>query len=193
LRKLKDKFGRNQSQPVGRVVKLINPVLRGWVNYFAVGHSSECFSFVKDWVEKKIKRHMQRARNRQGFGWTRWSREWTPARQHGQHPSRPCSWPRWSGACDGTQRRLRRAMKLALDRDQAPGMIRVALTDAAYHAIASTLPKGAARWPMQRDRNQCFIQVEAAVVDRMRAMRRPGESYSQVILRLVELETSDLK
>src|ERR1700757_1966306 len=53
LRKLKDVFGRNQSQPVGRVVKLINPVLRGWVNYFAVGHSSECFSFVKDWGEKK--------------------------------------------------------------------------------------------------------------------------------------------
>ncbi len=40
---------------------------------------------------------------------------------------------------------------------------------------------------------QCFIQVEAAVVDRMRAMRRRGESYSQVILRLVELETGDLK
>jgi len=72
-------------------------------------------------------------------------------------------------------------------------MIRVALTDAAYDAIASTLPQGAARWPMQRDRGQCFIQVEAAVVGRMRAMRRPGESYSQVILRLVELETSDLK
>jgi hypothetical protein len=72
-------------------------------------------------------------------------------------------------------------------------MIRVALTDAAYDAIASALPKGAARWPMQRDRDQCFIQVEAAVVDRMRAMRRPGESYSQVILRLVDLETSDLK
>jgi hypothetical protein len=44
---------------------------------------------------------------------------------------------------------------------------------------------------MQRDRGQCFIQVEAAVVDHMRAMRRPGENYSQVILRLVELETSD--
>src|SRR5208282_604348 len=49
LRKLKDMFRRHQSQPVGRVVKLINPVLRGWVNYFAVGHSSECFNFVKDW------------------------------------------------------------------------------------------------------------------------------------------------
>jgi hypothetical protein len=30
-------------------------------------------------------------------------------------------------------------------------MIRVGLTDAAYDAIASTLPKGAARWPVQRD------------------------------------------
>jgi hypothetical protein len=39
---------------------------------------------------------------------------------------------------------------------------------------------------MQRDRDQCFIQ--AAVVDRMRAGRRPSESYTDVILRLVELE-----
>jgi RNA-directed DNA polymerase len=58
LRKLKDVFRRYQSQPVDRVVQLINPVLRGWVNYFAVGHSSECFSFIKDWVEKRIRRHM---------------------------------------------------------------------------------------------------------------------------------------
>ena len=78
-------------------------------------------------------------------------------------------------------------------RDQRPEIIRIALNEVAYEAIASTLPKGAARWPMQRDRGQCFIQVEAAVLDRMRAMRRPGESYSQVILRLVELETSDVK
>ena len=76
LRKLKDMFRRHQSQPVGRVVKSINPVLRGWVNYFAVGHSSECFNFVKDWVEKKVRRHMQRARNRRGFNWKRWSRQW---------------------------------------------------------------------------------------------------------------------
>jgi predicted CopG family antitoxin len=36
-----------------------------------------------------------------------------------------------------------------------------------------------------------IYQVEAVVVDRMRAMRRPGESYSEVILRLVELEKSN--
>jgi hypothetical protein len=72
-------------------------------------------------------------------------------------------------------------------------MIRVALSESAYDAIASTLPKGSARWPMQRDGDQCFIQVEAAVVDRMRAMRRPGESYSAVILRLIELGTTKAK
>jgi hypothetical protein len=59
-----------------RVIKLINPMLRGWVAYFAVGNSSECFAFVKDWVEKKIRRHMARARNRNGFGWKRWSTQW---------------------------------------------------------------------------------------------------------------------
>jgi RNA-directed DNA polymerase len=76
LRKLKEVFRRFQSQPVGRVIQLINPVLRGWVNYFAIGHSSECFGFIKDWVEKKIRRHMGRSQKRQGFGWKRWSRRW---------------------------------------------------------------------------------------------------------------------
>ena len=31
---------------------------------------------MKDWVEKKVRRHMMRARKRSGFGWKRWSREW---------------------------------------------------------------------------------------------------------------------
>jgi len=33
-----------------------------------------------------------------------------------------------------------------------------------------------------------MIWLDAAVLDRLSAMRRPGESYSDVILRLVELE-----
>ena len=76
LRKLKKIFRRYRSQPVGRVVEIINPILRGWVNYFAIGHSSRCFGRVRSWVEKKIRRHMMRAEKRQGFGWKRWSRSW---------------------------------------------------------------------------------------------------------------------
>lgn len=76
LRKLKAIFRRYQSQPVDRVIALINPILRGWVNYFAIGHSSRCFGYIQDWVEKKVRRHLMRARKRQGFGWKRWSRRW---------------------------------------------------------------------------------------------------------------------
>jgi len=76
LEKLKDIFRCFQSQPIGRVVALINPILRGWVRYFAIGDASRCFGFVKDWVEKKVRRHLRRARGLRGFGWDRWSRRW---------------------------------------------------------------------------------------------------------------------
>jgi len=76
LRRLKDIFRRFQSQPVDRVIALINPVLRGWVTCFRIGNSSRCFGFVRDWVEKKLRRHLMRARHLRGFGWTRWSRVW---------------------------------------------------------------------------------------------------------------------
>ena len=48
LRRLKEVFRRYRSQPVEQVVDLINPILRGWVNYFCVGHASRCFGQVKD-------------------------------------------------------------------------------------------------------------------------------------------------
>src|SRR3954463_6430718 len=76
LGKLRDIFRCFQSQPIGRVVAVITPILRGWVNYFAVGHSSRCFGYVKDWVEKKVRRHLMRARGLRGFGWDRWSKRW---------------------------------------------------------------------------------------------------------------------
>jgi RNA-directed DNA polymerase len=76
LRKLKEIVRRDQSQPIDRVIALINPILRGWVRYFAVGDASRCFGFIKDWVEKKVRRYLMRARKRRGFGWKRWSRQW---------------------------------------------------------------------------------------------------------------------
>ena len=76
VRTLKDVFRRHRSQPIGRVINLINPVLRGWVNYFAIGNSTECFSVIKNWVQKKVRRHLTQARKRQGFGWQRWSTLW---------------------------------------------------------------------------------------------------------------------
>jgi RNA-directed DNA polymerase len=75
IRKLKEVFRRHRSRPVRGLIAEINPIIRGWVNYFAVGNSSRCFSYIRDWVEKKVRRHLARACQRQGFGWKRWNRD----------------------------------------------------------------------------------------------------------------------
>ena len=91
----------------------------------------------------------------------RWHSLWLDRRDHGV------------GECDTTA-------KFVLARGRRAG--------AVYDPRLDARPKGTARWPTKRDRGQCCVQVEGAVVDRMRAMRRPGESYSEVILPLVELK-----
>jgi RNA-directed DNA polymerase len=73
---LREIFRQNVSWPVEKVIAKINPILRGWVNYFRFGHSSRCFGVVKRWVEKKVRQHLMRARERKGFGWRRWSSDW---------------------------------------------------------------------------------------------------------------------
>jgi RNA-directed DNA polymerase len=76
LQELKEVFRRYRSQPVEALIAEINPKLRGWVNYFRIGHASRCFAMVRRWVERRVRRHLMRARNRRGFGWTRWSTAW---------------------------------------------------------------------------------------------------------------------
>src|SRR6266481_2680297 len=76
LGKLKGLFRRYDSQPVGRVITEINPILRGWVHYFRIRNSGRCFAYVTNWVERRVRRHLMGARNRRGFGWKRWSTAW---------------------------------------------------------------------------------------------------------------------
>ena len=71
LGKLKEIFRRDESQPVERVVDLINPILRGWVRSCAVGDSHRCCGGSKDWVAQPGRRHRRRARTRTGGGWKR--------------------------------------------------------------------------------------------------------------------------
>lgn len=74
--KIREIFKQNKSHPIGGVIEQINPILRGWVNYFRVGNSANCFGHIRNWVEGKVRRHLMKSRQRKGFGWKRWSREW---------------------------------------------------------------------------------------------------------------------
>jgi RNA-directed DNA polymerase len=73
--KVRDTCKRYVSQPVQRVIQLINPVIRGWVNYFRIGNSGTCFNNLKRWIEEKIRKHLARSAQRKGFGWKRWSKD----------------------------------------------------------------------------------------------------------------------
>ena len=76
LREITVIFRRHRSQPIQQVIREINPKIRGWVNYFAYGNSSRCLGYIRDWTEKKVRRHLARNSKRPGFGWKRWSRRW---------------------------------------------------------------------------------------------------------------------
>jgi hypothetical protein len=69
-------------------------------------------------------------------------------------------------------------------------LIRISITSAAFEAIAATLPLGSVSFEREAGaKGERMVWLAAPVVDRLTALRGPGESYSDVILRLVELET----
>lgn len=52
-----------------QVIREINPVVRGWVNYFKIGNSSDSFHGIRDYIVKKTMRYLRRKQLRRGFGW----------------------------------------------------------------------------------------------------------------------------
>jgi hypothetical protein len=64
-------------------------------------------------------------------------------------------------------------------------MIRIAITQAAFEAVARTLPLGNVSFENKTDEEgQRLIELDRAMVDRLRSLRGPGESFSDVILRI---------
>jgi hypothetical protein len=64
-------------------------------------------------------------------------------------------------------------------------MIRLAITQAAFDAIARTMPFCSVNFEAGVDDNgERYVWLAPKVVDRLRALRDLGESYSDVILRL---------
>jgi hypothetical protein len=72
-------------------------------------------------------------------------------------------------------------------------VIRIAISDETFEAIARTLPLGSVAYETEvTEWGERTVWLEDAMADRLGAMRGPGESYSDAILRLVELETKSL-
>jgi hypothetical protein len=68
-------------------------------------------------------------------------------------------------------------------------MIRIAISEAAFEAIAKTLALGSVGYEnATNERGERLVWLDKPVVDRLGALRRPGESYSDVIMRMAKDE-----
>ena len=75
VRELTDRR-RNGVKDVRVLIRDINPVLRGWANYFRTGNASTKFNRVDTYVWKRLRRFLVKRRGRnlrpgQTEGWTR--------------------------------------------------------------------------------------------------------------------------
>ena len=69
-------------------------------------------------------------------------------------------------------------------------MVRISISQAAFDAIAATLPLGSVGYEnATNERGERLVWLAPTVVDRLRAMRGPGESYSEVIVRIAGADT----
>jgi RNA-directed DNA polymerase len=78
LRRLSETLRKHLHEPIAEVVKtVVNPMVRGWVNYFRWGNSGGDLALVRWQVDEKVRRFAsrQRPKRRGGRRWTTWSTE----------------------------------------------------------------------------------------------------------------------
>jgi hypothetical protein len=63
-------------------------------------------------------------------------------------------------------------------------MVTISITPAAFAAIEATLPKGAKAEARPDGKGGYLVTLDSGALDRLRALRGPRESYSDVIVRV---------
>ena len=84
--KVRDRTGRNRvGQDIRGVIAVLNPVLRGWGNYFRTGNAADKFRQADDYVVWRLRRLMiaKRGRNLRAGQAQAWTEDWFNG--HGLH------------------------------------------------------------------------------------------------------------
>lgn len=77
--KVRDRTGRNRvGWPIEVVIDQINPILRGWGNYFRTGNANTKFNQVDDYVVRRLRRLLikKRGRNLHAGVADQWTEDW---------------------------------------------------------------------------------------------------------------------
>ena len=67
--KIREKTGPDTRLKLGELIKTVNPIIRGWVNYFRIGNSSKAFGKARRYVADRTRRYRRRQQNKNGYGW----------------------------------------------------------------------------------------------------------------------------
>jgi RNA-directed DNA polymerase len=80
--KIKAKTGRGRAgQDIREVIADLNPILRGWGNYFRTGNAAQKFNQIDRYVERRLAGLMRKryGRHLRPGQWEAWTREWFEA------------------------------------------------------------------------------------------------------------------
>jgi group II intron reverse transcriptase/maturase len=67
--KIRGCVGHKIPVPIGNQIKRANQILRGWTNYFGIGHPTITFNKLRNFVRKRVGRTIQRRRGEKCYGY----------------------------------------------------------------------------------------------------------------------------
>lgn len=73
--KIKEVWLKNKGKSILKIIAELNPIIRGWANYFRIGVSSEIFSTLDRWMFRREVRYANRKHPNKSSQWQR-SRYW---------------------------------------------------------------------------------------------------------------------
>ena len=76
LNRIREKVRQNISAQIPKTIQeqiaAINPILRGWTNYFRIGNSSRSFKTLRNFVEQRIRKALQCRKGRDGYNYSKY-------------------------------------------------------------------------------------------------------------------------
>lgn len=74
--KVREKLSASIPATIQEMVKQVNSILRGWVNYYRVGHASNSLNKIRNFVNLRVRRILQRRKGRTGYGFLRYDSDY---------------------------------------------------------------------------------------------------------------------
>lgn len=67
--KIKNATRRQQPKNVAQVIATVNPLIRGWGNYFKYGNSQSCFERLDGWIRMRLRSFIAKKKWPSGMNW----------------------------------------------------------------------------------------------------------------------------